>query len=166
MPSLLCLPTPFDLKEQSDTADFWRVFRIEDSQDAPVIAIIVNRRLPGYWHQRWQRSDAQHFIFPFKPDCWEFSLSNTLDDKCLEEKWIRRRIKHGPQTPPMSARGIWCFNVKTERLLVGTQANTETEIESCRKKEEKSSIYLDSCLSFDLSLVTWPFPHLHTQYPH
>lgn len=48
MPSLLCLPTPFDLREQSETADFRRALRIEESPDAPVIAIIVNRRLPRY----------------------------------------------------------------------------------------------------------------------
>lgn len=58
-----------------------------------MIAIIVNRRLPRPDTSSWQRSDAQHFIFPFKTDCWEFSLSNTLEDKCLEEKWILEENK-------------------------------------------------------------------------
>lgn len=36
MPSLLCLPTPFDLKEQSDTADFRRALRKRGISDAPM----------------------------------------------------------------------------------------------------------------------------------
>lgn len=55
---------------------------------APIMAILVNRRHPGTDTNTWEHSDAHCFLFHFKIHCWEFSLHNTLDDKCLEKEWI------------------------------------------------------------------------------
>ena len=114
---------------------FLKTAQNREISGAPAMAILVNRRHPGTDTNTWEHSDARCFRFHFKVHCWEFSLHNTLEDKCLEFRngsW--RRIKHEPQRLWTDTEGIKYFKFKVEKFIQGVERDVER---SCRKKESR-----------------------------
>lgn len=119
--------------------------RIERSLSAPIMAILVNRRHPGTDSNTWEHSDAHCFLFHFKIHCWEFSLHNTLDDKCLEE-WILKEdsmnLRGCEQTWEES--NIWRLKLNVSRVWRERVRGAAEKKENRSRPPESTSPLLDS----------------------